>query len=180
MNSAAAIAVALETSAGSECQAGTQRAARDWPAPLDGMVLIGPGVHDVVDEVGARCNDAEHHEGADDADGRVPVAQDACGGGCHEHEQVLGPLPRAHPPHERAHGRAEAGRREVVQLRRVWPGRCLVGGHPFDRRHGATADMVMKSRAHHDWKYRPGVPVIPGSSSVPLVGVAGPLRVDGA
>lgn len=38
-----------------------------------------------------------------------------------------------------------------------------------------TADMVMKSRAHHDWKYRAAVPVICGSSVVPLAGVASPV-----
>ena len=32
----------------------------------------------------------------------------------------------------------------------------------------ARADIVMKSRAHHDSKYRAGVPVIDLTSSVPL------------
>jgi len=42
------------------------------------------------------------------------------------------------------------------------------------------ADKVMKSRDHQDSKYRPGVPNMLGSKSVPLPGVAAPLGVLGA
>jgi hypothetical protein len=42
-----------------------------------------------------------------------------------------------------------------------------------------AADMVMKSRAHHDSKYRAGVPVMFERSSEPLVGLARPVVVDG-
>jgi len=141
-----------QAGADAQRQAGVQGAAGDRPVPLDRMVLIGFGVDDVVDEVGTRGHDAEHQESADDAESGVPVAQDAGGGRCHEHEQVLDPLPGAHPTNDRAQSRAEAGRRQVDQRHGARFGWCLVGGHPFDRRHGVTADMVMKSRAHHDWK----------------------------
>jgi hypothetical protein len=33
-------------------------------------------------------------------------------------------------------------------------------GGDVDLREGGNDDMVMKSRAHHGWKYRPGVPVM--------------------
>jgi hypothetical protein len=36
------------------------------------------------------------------------------------------------------------------------------------------ADIVMKSRAHHDSKYRAGVPVMADSSSVPFDAAAMP------
>ena len=70
------------------------------------------------------------------------------------------------PPHHFA-----GGTRYPVDepLTAVWP--ALAGP--------ADADMVMKSRAHHGWKYRPGVPVMPGSSWVPLAPLASPEGADG-
>jgi hypothetical protein len=42
-----------------------------------------------------------------------------------------------------------------------------------------AADIVMKSRSHHGSKYRAGVPVIAGRSSVPFEPDAIPLGVEG-
>ena len=141
-----------EAHTGTQGQTGSKRPAGHGSAPLDRVMLIGLRVDHVVDQVGARGHDAEHEESADHTERRVPVAQDA--GSCrrHEHEDVLDPLPGAHSPGKQDDVRACPGGGEVTHERHDPSGARLAVWDAAHRGHGATADMVMKSRAHHVWK----------------------------
>ena len=118
--SAAAMAVAMRAPP-------TPRAIPGRSAPLGGMVSIRFGVHHVVDEVGARGHHAEDEESCDHAYGRMPFAEHARGGGRHEDQEVLGPLPRTRRPDEQAQGRngrgwTDAGwRHDAVMRHRLRP-----------------------------------------------------------
>ena len=82
---------------------------------LTGWYSIRFRIDHVVDEVGARSHDAEDQEGHDHAQRRVPFAEHARGGGRHEDQEVLQPLPRTRTPGEQAQRRTGRGRAEVVQ-----------------------------------------------------------------
>ena len=64
-----------------------------------------------------------------------------------------------------------------AQLGASWRSGWGTGSHPAAcfplAGGGVLADMVKKSRDHHDSKYRSGCPYMPGSRSVPFAGAAG-------
>ena len=78
-----------QSDAGSQCSAG------HGPESLDGMGSIRPCIDDVVDEVGARRDNAKDREGRNDSQRGVPFAENTCSGRSHEDEKVLEPLPRS-------------------------------------------------------------------------------------
>ena len=91
------MATAMRHGAGAECRPRPQGATGHGPAALDRVVAVRLGVDDVVDEVGARCDQAEDEERPDDTQCGVPVTEHARRGRRHEHQQVLDPLLGAHP-----------------------------------------------------------------------------------
>ena len=68
----------------------------DRPMALDGMVSIGPGVDDVVDQVDARGGGTEDPEGGQRVEEVGAVNEDARRRRRHEDQCVLRPLPRTH------------------------------------------------------------------------------------
>jgi hypothetical protein len=64
---------------------------------------------------------------------------------------------------------------QMYELRLPSPDRLVAGGQLNQR-----TDMVKRSRAQYEVKYRAGVPTIVGSRSVPLAALAAPVAVAGS